>query len=287
MKNFGDLEEKYASYEDANILLVPIPFDGTSTYGKGSDKGPEAIIASSKYLELYDIETDSEVFRKGIHITQPINENSNPEKLVQEIEKSISNYLQKEKFITILGGEHSISIGVIRAFRKKFKELTVLQLDAHSDLRPEYNGSIYNHACSMHESSKKDNLIQVGIRSMDSTEISFIDDNFLFTSYKIRNNKYWKEDIINCLGKNVYITIDLDFFDPSIMPSTGTPEPGGFYWNETLEFLKMVFINSNVVGFDIVELSPIHGLPAPDFMAAKLYYKLLSYKFHLKSCQKE
>lgn len=282
MKSFGGIEEKFTSFEDSNILLVPVPYDGTTTYGKGSDKGPEAILESSKFLELYDIETNSEVFKKGIHVTPPIGENSHSEKLVQEIEESISNYLELKKFITILGGEHSVSIGVIRAFRKKFKKLTVLQLDAHSDLRPVYEGSKYNHACSMHESSKQDNLIQVGIRSMDSTELPFINDDFLFTTYKIRNNKYWMEDITNCLGENVYITIDLDFFDPSIMPSTGTPEPGGFFWDETLKLLKMVFKNSNVVGFDIVELSPIERLTGPDFLAAKLYYKLLSYKFHLK-----
>jgi len=154
-------------------------------------------------------------------------------------------------------------------------------LDAHSDLRPEYEGSKCNHACAMHEASMSTNLVQVGIRSMDASEIPFLRPENFFTSYGIRSDKYWKEDVINTLGENVYISIDLDVFDPSIMPATGTPEPGGLLWNETLDLLKMVFNNTNVVGFDIVELAPIAGIHAPDFLAAKLYYKLLSYKFHL------
>jgi len=193
----------------------------------------------------------------------------------------VSKYIETGKFVTLLGGEHSVSIGSIRAFARKYNDLTVLQLDAHSDLRPEYEGSKCNHACAMHEASYKTNLVQVGIRSMDVSEVEFLRPENLFTSYDIRKNKYWKEDVTNVLSENVYITIDLDAFDPSIMPSTGTPEPGGLLWNETLDLLKMVFRNANVVGFDIVELAPKEGIHAPDFMAAKLYYKLLSYKYHL------
>lgn len=281
MRTFAGIPEDYAQLEQSEVVLLPVPYDGTSTYGKGADKGPEAIFDAAENMELYDIETNAEVYKKGIYLSDPVSEDESPEAMTDAVEKEVSTYLEKDKFVTLLGGEHSVSIGSIRAFKKKYKDLTVLQLDAHSDLRAEYDGSPYNHACAMHEASKTCDLIQVGIRSMDQSELQYVKDEFLFTSYAIRSNEFWKEDVTNLLGENVYITIDLDAFDPSIMPSTGTPEPGGLLWNETLDLLKMVFRNSNVVGFDIVELAPIEGLSAPDFMAAKLYYKLLSYKFHL------
>ena len=281
MRTFAGIPEEYAQLEQSEVVLLPVPYDGTSTYGKGADKGPEAIFDAAENMELYDIETDAEVYKKGIYLSDPVSEDASPEAMTDAVEKEVSTYLEKDKFVTLFGGEHSVSIGSIRAFKKKYKNLTVLQLDAHSDLRAEYDGSPYNHACAMHEASKTCDLIQVGIRSMDQSELQYVEDEFLFTSYAIRSNEFWKEDVTNLLGENVYITIDLDAFDPSIMPSTGTPEPGGLLWNETLDLLKMVFRNSNVVGFDIVELAPIEGLSAPDFMAAKLYYKLLSYKFHL------
>lgn len=281
MKTFAGIPEEYASYNSSEVVLLPVPYDGTSTYGKGADKGPEAIFDAAENMELYDIETDSEVYKKGIYLAEPVTEDSSPEAMVEAVDKEISGYLSSGKFVTMLGGEHSVSIGSIRAFKKKYDDLTVLQLDAHSDLRPEYNGTACNHACAMHEASKTCNLIQVGIRSMDTVELPFVRKGQFFTSYDIRSNEHWKEDVTNLLGKNVYITIDLDAFDPAIMPSTGTPEPGGLLWNETLDLLKMVFKASNVVGFDIVELAPIEELHGPDFMAAKLYYKLLSYKYHL------
>lgn len=281
MRTFAGIPKAYAQYEDASIVVIPVPYDGTSTYGKGADKGPEAIFDAAENMELYDIETDSEVYKKGVFITPALFGHSSPEAMVKEVDYIVSEHISTGKFVTLLGGEHSVSIGSIRAFARKYENLTVLQLDAHSDLRPAYEGSKCNHACAMHEASKSTNLVQVGIRSMDSSEIPFLNPANLFTSYGIRSDKNWKENVINTLGEHVYITIDLDAFDPSIMPSTGTPEPGGLLWNETLDLLKMVFSNANVVGFDIVELAPIKGLHAPDFLAAKLYYKLLSYKFHL------
>lgn len=283
---YAGIPEENTDYESSEVVLVPVPYDGTSTYGKGADKGPEAILDASENMELYDIETDSEVYLQGIHIAPAVTESSSPEAMVDAVEASISTYLEDDKFVTMLGGEHSVSIGAIRAFAKKYDDLTVLQLDAHSDLRPEYHGSACNHACALHEASKTTNLVQVGIRSMDAVELPFLNKDKLFTSYDIRANNYWQEDVVNCLGDNVYITIDLDAFDPSIMPSTGTPEPGGLLWNETLDLMKKVFRHSNVVGFDIVELAPLEGLSSPDFMAAKLYYKLLSYKFHLECLKK-
>jgi len=281
MRTFAGIPQEYAQLEDASIVVIPVPYDGTSTYGKGADKGPDAIFDAAENMELYDIETDSQVYKKGIFITPALVGHSSPEAMVKEVDHHVSEQINTGKFVTLLGGEHSVSIGSIRAFARKYENLTVLQLDAHSDLRPEYEGSKCNHACAMHEASMSTNLVQVGIRSMDASEIPFLRPENFFTSYGIRSDKYWKEDVINTLGENVYISIDLDVFDPSIMPATGTPEPGGLLWNETLDLLKMVFNNTNVVGFDIVELAPIAGIHAPDFLAAKLYYKLLSYKFHL------
>lgn len=281
MRTFAGIPEEYGQYEDASVVVVPVPYDGTSTYGKGADKGPEAIFDAAENMELYDIETKSEVYKNGIFIAPQLFGYASPESMVKEVHHEVEKHIEKGKFVTVLGGEHSVSIGSIQAFARKYDDLTVLQLDAHSDLRPEYEGSKFNHACAMHEASYSTNLVQVGIRSMDTCEIEFLRPETLFTSYDIRTNEYWKEDVTNVLGENVYITIDLDAFDPSIMPSTGTPEPGGLLWNETLDLLKMVFRNTNVVGFDIVELAPMAGNHAPDFMAAKLYYKLLSYKYHL------
>ena len=281
MRTFAGIPEEYGQYEDASVVVIPVPYDGTSTYGKGADKGPEAIFDAAENMELYDIETKSEAYKNGIFIAPALYGYASPESMVKEVQHEVEKYIEKGKFVTVLGGEHSVSIGSIQAFAKKYDDLSVLQLDAHSDLRPEYEGSKFNHACAMHEASYSTNLVQVGIRSMDTCEIEFLRPENLFTSYDIRTNEYWKEDVTNALGENVYITIDLDAFDPSIMPSTGTPEPGGLLWNETLDLLKMVFRNANVVGFDIVELAPMAGNHAPDFMAAKLYYKLLSYKYHL------
>lgn len=281
MRTFAGIPEEFAQYDTSEIILVPVPYDGTSTYGKGADKGPDAIFAAAENMELYDIETNSEVYTKGIWIADTVTEDESAESMTNAVQKTISEHIDSGKFVTMLGGEHSVSIGSIRAFREKYPDLTVLQIDAHSDLRPEYGGTPFNHACAMHEASKLCNVVQVGIRSMDTVELPFVKRENFFTSYDIRSNSNWIQDVVNRLGENVYISIDLDAFDPAIMPSTGTPEPGGLFWNETLDLLKAAFRKSNIVGFDIVELAPMEGLTAPDFLAAKLYYKLISYKFHL------
>lgn len=281
MRNYAGIPDKYTQLDQAEIVLIPVPYDGTSTYGKGADKGPDAILDASENMELYDIETRSEVYKQGVYISPSVSEDASPEAMTEAVDSTVSEYISKGKFVTMLGGEHSVSIGSIRAFNRKYNNLSVLQLDAHSDLRPEYMGSACNHACALHEASKTCNTVQVGIRSMDTVELPFVKEENFFTSYAIRKNPNWQNDVLNRLTDNVYITIDLDAFDPSIMPATGTPEPGGLLWNETLDLLKKVFKKCNVVGFDIVELAPIEDLNAPDFLAAKLYYKMLSYKFHL------
>ena len=284
MKNriFGDIDHRIIDLEEAEILLQSIPYDGTSTWGKGADKGFEVFMDTTPNLEFYDIETDSEVYKKGIHILPVIDENRSPEQVYETVLSKTRELLQNNKFLTFFGGEHSISIGIIEAFREKYKDLTVLQLDAHSDLRPSYLGSEYNHACALHKAAQNTNLIQVGIRSMDIVEKPFLNRDKCFFAEEIYGNESWMQKSIDLMGDNVYLTIDLDAFDPSIMPSTGTPEPGGLGWDTTIRYLRKVFEQKNVLGFDIVEFAPIDGLHAPDFLVAKLYYKLLSYKFHLK-----
>ena len=276
-KNYAGIPDKYARLDDAKVVLIPVPYDGTSTWGKGADKGPDAFLEASENMELFDIETRTEVYKKGVYLAPPVTENSSPEKMVEAVHKTVKNYIKQEKFVTIFGGEHSISIGTIRAFNESFEDLTVVQIDAHADLRPEYEGTTCNHACAVHEASKKTNLIQVGIRSMDISEMDHMDENQVYWAHDLYED--WMDDAIGQMTPNVFITIDLDAFDPSILPSTGTPEPGGMFWYETLEFLKLMFKKKNVVGFDIVELNPNKNERSSDFLAAKLYYKMLSYKF--------
>ncbi len=279
MKNFGGIKDQYASFENSAIILQSIPYDGTSTWGKGADKGFELFLEAAENMELYDIETDSEVYKRGIHINGKITVDAEPAAVYRSVYYRTEFLLQSDKFLTFFGGEHAVSIGIIEAFSEKYKDLTVLQLDAHADLRDAYLGSRFNHACAMHLASKNTNLIQVGIRSMDESEKQFLNKEKCFFAHDIHDNDDWMDASIALMTDDVYLTIDLDAFDPAIMPSTGTPEPGGMQWYQTLKYLKKVFEQKNVVGFDIVEFAPIKHLKAPGFLVAKLYYKLLSYKF--------
>ena len=282
MKNnrtYAGIPENYAKLETANVVLIPVPYDGTSTWQKGADKGPNAFLNASENMELYDIETDSEVYKQGVYLTEPITVNATPEALVDAVHQETKSYIKKNKFVTVFGGEHSISIGTIRAFNEMFPSLTVLHIDAHADLRKSYDGSSCNHACAVYEASQNTNLIQVGIRSMDIKEKSIMNLDKTYFAHEMAMDDSWMDSAIDQMTDNVFITFDLDAFDPSIMPSTGTPEPGGLLWYETLDFLKKVFKEKNVVGFDIVELCPNEVDKSSDFLAAKLYYKMLSYKF--------
>ncbi len=277
--NYAGIPDEFAQLEKAKVVLIPVPYDGTSTWGKGADKGPEAFLDASANMELYDIETGTEVYQQGIFLAPTITENSSAEAVVNAVHKNTKEYIKRNKFVTLFGGEHSISIGSIRAFNECFDNLTVLQIDAHADLRESYEGTKYNHACAVHEASQTTNLLQVGIRSMDIIEKTFMDEEKTFFAHDIVNDEYWMDKVISQMTDNVFITFDLDALDTSIMPSTGTPEPGGLLWYETLEFLKQVFAEKNVVGFDIMELCPNKVDKSSDFVAAKLYYKMLSYKF--------
>lgn len=278
-KTFAGIPIEFAHPKTSKISLTSIPYDGTSTWGKGADKGFNAFLDAAENMELYDIETGSEVYQQGICLEQPILEKSSPKAMFRATYEHAKQLLQTNKFPTFFGGEHSVSIGIIKAFYEKYPKLTVLQLDAHADLRPEYGDTPFSHACALHDASRHTNLIQVGIRSMDISEKKYLKEDNCYYAQEIHEANAWMSDAVQQMTKNVYITLDLDVFDPSIMPSTGTPEPGGMLWYEILFFLKKVFSEKNVVGFDIVELAPNPANKAPDFLAAKLYYKMLTYKF--------
>ncbi|WP_298764174.1 agmatinase [uncultured Polaribacter sp.] len=278
-KTYAGIPQEFGNLSTSKIVIIPVPYDGTSTWQKGADKGPQAFLEASENMELYDIETDSEVYKEGVFLADPITENTSPEEMVEAVHQETKKYINRNKFVTVFGGEHSISIGTIRAFNECFNDLTVLHIDAHADLRKEYEGSKCNHACAVYEANQNTNLVQVGVRSMDISEKREMNSDKVFFAHEMAVNEDWMDDVIDQLSKNVFITFDLDALDPSIMPSTGTPEPGGLFYYETLEFLKMVFQQKNVVGFDMVELCPNASEKSSDFLAAKLFYKMLSYKF--------
>jgi agmatinase len=257
-------------------VFLPVPFDLTSTWRKGADRGPEAILDASPNLEFYDIETDSEVYKKGIFTDSPITAD-NSRSMIQNVRHRIKSHLENKKFVVTVGGEHSVSIGSVEAHSNECKNLTVLQLDAHTDLRDEYNGSRFNHACVMSRIRELCPIVQVGIRSMDITEKARLDDERIFYAHNIVHRFDWIDAVVDLLGAEVYVTIDLDVFDIGLMPSTGTPEPGGLGWYQVLRLLKAVSEKKRVVGFDVVELCPSKTNIAPDFLAAKLIYTFLSY----------
>ena len=278
-KTYAGIAKKFSKIESAKIVLIPVSYDGTSTWQKGADKGPSAFLEASENMELYDIETNSEVYKKGIYLSDSISDFDSPDEMIDTVYKITKKYISKNKFVTIFGGEHSISIATVKAFNDSFDDLSVLHIDAHADLRQVYEGTKYNHACAMYEANQNTNLVQVGIRSMDVEEKNVMNQDNVFFAHELASNEYWIDDVIEKLSKNVFISFDLDAFDPSILPSTGTPGPGGLFWYETLDFLRRVFNEKNVVGFDIVELCPNEIDKSSDFLAAKLYYKMLSYKF--------
>jgi agmatinase len=276
--NFGGNEIVY-DYAGSEIIILPVPYDETSTWMKGSDRGPDAILEASVNLEFYDIETSTEAHLNGIHTVEPVLEKETPEKLVNAVYSRTLMLLSDKKFPVIIGGNHTVPIGAIKAFSETYKNLSVLQLDAHADLRQKYEGSEFNHASAMARAREFAPIVQVGIRSMSVEELPYAESDRIFYAHHLYYDKTLYGKAIEKLTDNVYITVDLDVFDPSLMPSTGTPEPGGPDYFEIIHFLRDVIRNRNVVGFDVVELCPSAVNKAPDFIAAKIVYQLLSYRF--------
>lgn len=266
-------------YSGSGIIIVPVPYDETSTWMKGADKGPDAVMEASVNLEFYDIETGSEAHLHGIHTIEPILVKESPGKLVDAVCSKVSFLLGENKFPVVVGGNHTVSIGSAKAFAEHYSGLSILQLDAHSDLRPEYEGSPFNHACAMARMREYAPIVQVGIRSMSKEEAALADMERIFPAHQLYLDKSGYGKAIELLSGDVYVTIDLDVLDPSLMPSTGTPEPGGPEYRELMNFLKEVAERKNIVGFDVVELCPSPVNKAPDFVAARIIYQLLSYVF--------
>ena len=279
---YGDFEEQYHRYETAAIAILPVSYDGTSTWLKGADKGPQAILEASPNMEFYDIETDSEVFRQGIATLDPVLEASTPEAMAKAVEEKMDGILKDKKFPVMLGGEHSVSIGAFGAIAKHYEKFSILQLDAHSDMRDEYEGSPYNHACVMARGKDiTSSIVQVGIRSTATEEKHNIDPDRIFYAHEIKEtgDTTWMYEVSQKLLDHVYVTIDLDVLDPAYMPSTGTPEPDGLRYRDILTLLKLINERHNIIGLDVVELCPNHINKAPDFLAAKLIYQILSIRF--------
>lgn len=277
--NFAGLPHPYNSEEVAKIVILPVPFDKTTTYQKGSDKGPDALIEASRNMELYDIETDSKVYLHGIH-TAKAHHSETSQEMLEDTYNKTKALLAKDKFVVVVGGEHAISYAPIKAHAEHFGKLSVLQFDAHADLQPAYEGNPWSHASVMarvREIPQVQKSVAVGIRSMSDEELPLLQKENTFFSHELEGD--WMDEVLKKLEGPVYITFDLDAFDCSLMPSTGTPEPGGLFWNQTMTLLKRVFAEKNVVGCDVVELCPNPFNLAPDYVAAKLIYKILSYKF--------
>lgn len=277
-------EAELTSYEKAAFVIQQIPYEHTSSYLSGSDKGPAAIVAASHFVEFYDEELDVESYKKyGISTLPPLEfKNIVDADAIALIEKQTDELLMDDKFVVSLGAEHSITYGFVKSHAKKYKDLSVLQFDAHSDLREAYQGNPYSHASVMARINEmKLPIVQIGIRAQCKEEADLIrssENIHTFYAHQIRKNPNWMRDAINKLSANVYITIDADGFDPSVIPAVGTAEPNGMFWVETIDFLKEVFKSRNVVGFDIVECAPMEGSILSEYTLAKLAYKLIGYK---------
>lgn len=273
---FGDFPETYCTYADARVVLLPIPFDKTSAWLKGSGRGPQAMLEASPSLEWYDIETGVEAYRAGIHTAPPITADTS-EAMIAEAYARVKELRRDGKFVVTLGGEHTVAVGPVRALAEAYPGLSVLQLDAHADMREEYKGDRFSHACVMARIREDvSNVVSVGIRSIDVSEHPKLVPARTLYAHEIRRTPDWVSRAVEQLSDPVYVTIDLDVFDPSLVPATGTPEPGGLDWYDVTSLLRAVAQNRRVAGFDVVELCPM-GHRASEFVAVKLVYVFLSY----------
>jgi len=279
-RNFAAIPQQHADFETSQVVILPVPYDGTTDWKSGTREGPLAIIDASQQLELYDHELGRELHLVGIHTLPELQPSkSGPEQTIERVYQVTSDLVGRGKFVVMLGGEHSLTVGAVRAHAQKFHRLSVLQLDAHADLRDEYEGTKYSHACVMRRVLEYCPIVQVGIRSLSLEEHQFLVQNQMKPFFAQGN--IWDDDcldrIVSSLSDEVYITIDLDVFDSSIMPAVSTPQPGGMGWYEVLNLLRRVATKKSIVGFDVVELCPREGPASCAFLAAKLSYKLIGF----------
>lgn len=288
--SFLGLDDEDSGFESSKIVILPVPFERTVSFGRGTSRGPHSIIYASRSLELYDDELECEPFKAGIHTLPELECGVSPQDMVREVQTVCAKLLELDKFIITLGGEHSITLGAVKAHKNKIGEFSVLNIDAHTDLRDSYEGTRYNHACVMRRVLEEGcPVLQAGIRSYSKEEADFIrgrSDLKVIHAREIlesggNGDNKCIEDAVSYLLPKVYISVDVDAFDPSIIPSTGTPEPGGLGWYDVLGLLRKTFRSREVIGLDIVELAPVPGILGPDVLAAKLAYKSVGYKFYI------
>lgn len=281
MAGFLDIPDEFNGPE-SEVQIIPVPYDATSTYRKGADKGPQAIIEASAQIEWYDIQTDAEYYEQGICTQEPvICTNEDPIHLAPMVRGRVIEALKNDQLPVVLGGEHSVTIGAVEAVAERFGKFSVLQIDAHGDTRESYHGSTHNHACVMARAREHASIVQVGIRAIDAQELKGMDRDRVYFGHQIdewtrRHDLSWVDRVIEQLEETVYLTIDLDAFDPSILPSTGTPEPGGMDWFTINELIRRVALQRRVIAFDVVELCPSEEHHASDFIAAKLVYRTIA-----------
>ncbi len=283
--NFGGIEDDgYSSLEKARVVVFPVSYEGTVSYGTGTGEGAMAIVDASRNMELYEEETDAEVYRIGIHTTDEFQPRDTPEAMMRDLYEESRRLLESGKFLCMLGAEHSVSAPVIRAHAERYHDLSVLQIDAHADLRDSYDGTPHSHASIMARVVKdmKIPAVQVGIRSLSADEARSIASGLptkIYWARDVAGQTDWIDEAVEHLTDNVYLTIDIDGLDPSLVPTTGTPEPGGLGWYETLELIRKVAERKRIVGMDLVEFSKTENSDAPAFLCAKLVYKTLAYVF--------
>jgi agmatinase len=288
--NFGGIaEEEFSSFESARILMWPIAYEGTVSYGSGTGRGAEAIIAASRNMELYDEETDAEVYRLGIHTLEESASIDPPAAMMQSLYERARELVSTGKFLTMIGGEHSVSAPVIRAHAEAYENLSVLQIDAHADLRDTYDGTPHSHASIMARVVRDLRLpsVQCGIRSISAEEARALDElpTRIFWAKDIVGRSDWWEEAVAGLTENVYLTIDIDGLDPSLVAQTGTPEPGGLGWYEVLGLIRTLARSRRVVGMDLTEYSYVEGFDASAFLCAKLIYKSLAFIFESETAR--
>jgi agmatinase len=285
-ENFLGIGRQMSSYGSSQVVVLPVPYEHTVSYGHGTGRGPRAILDASRYVEYYDEELGTELCRRvGIATFPPVPlGKSSGEKAMRKIYGTVRKIIADGKFVVVLGGEHTVSQAPIKAHLERYSDLSVLHFDAHADLRDTYEGTKFSHACVMArvcELVDPARVVQAGIRALSPEEADFIRRRGITTLYahQIRATEEWTLPILAKLSQHVYVTFDVDALDPAIMPSTGTPEPNGLFWAETMRLLRLVGEQKTIVGFDVVEFAPIRGLRHPDYTAAKLTYKLMNYAF--------
>ncbi|MSQ40411.1 MAG: agmatinase [Dehalococcoidia bacterium] len=277
--SFLALSPQESALSTARAVLVPVPYDGATSYRSGAREGPSAIIAASRDLEDYDAELKDEPSRLGIHTYPEIEPHvGSPDAMVERVERVVRPLVEAGKLVGVLGGDHSVAVGSVRAYLERFPDLSVLYLDAHADLRDEYQGSRYSHACAARRMHERVPLVQVGVRSLSVEERRYIEAKQVPVYFwDPAPAAFRPQEVVALLSPHVYVSVDLDVFDPSLMPAVGTPEPGGMAWEQVVGLLRAVAAERRIVGFDVVELCPREGPAACAFTAARLVYKLIGY----------